>query len=402
MKLKYGVGGVQEKGRRKKVIFAVIGVLVVLLIGVRVTGGMKEAALKKAAEANRQTYTPVEIQTVEKQDLSTTITLSGKVKADKEAPVMAKTPGKVAAIHSKVGDVVKKDQVLFSLDKTDMMTSYHQAEAVYQMARASYETNMANYENGLKNLERMKQLYEAGAISKVELDQAELLASDASRKAIEGQLAQAQAAYDSVVKTLNDMDVKSPIDGILTALNVNVGGLVSNAAAAGTVVDMGKVYVTVSVSEKEINNIKQGQEVEVQIPSSSYKGTGVIEELSLAADYQGKYSLKTSLQNKEGIVKPGMFANITVSTAVKKDVVAVSTDAVILHNGKNVVFVAQDGVAVEKEVTVGLENGSESEIVKGLEPGELVVLKGQHFLTNGTQIKVVVQDGMEAQNSEVI
>lgn len=402
MKLKYGVGGVQEKGRRKKVIFAVIGVLVVLLIGVRVTGGMKEAALKKAAEANRQTYTPVEIQTVEKQDLSTTITLSGKVKADKEAPVMAKTPGKVVAIHSKVGDVVKKDQVLFSLDKTDMMTSYHQAEAVYQMARASYETNMANYENGLKNLERMKQLYEAGAISKVELDQAELLASDASRKAIEGQLAQAQAAYDSVVKTLNDMDVKSPIDGILTALNVNVGALVSNAAAAGTVVDMGKVYVTVSVSEKEINNIKQGQEVEVQIPSSSYKGTGVIEELSLAADYQGKYSLKTSLQNKAGIVKPGMFANITVSTAAKKDVVVVSTDAVILHNGKNVVFVAQDGVAVEKEVTVGLENGSESEIVKGLEPGELVVLKGQHFLTNGTQIKVVVQDGMEAQNSEAI
>lgn len=386
--------------KKKRMIIAAVVVVVVIFTGIKIFKAMQDSAAKKAEELNKQTYTAVDVLTVKKQNISSTVTLSGKVQADKDAPVFVRTPGKVAAVYAKVGDSVKKDQVLFSLDKADVASSYKQAAAAYQMAEANYRTNMANYENSKKNLERMKALYAIGAISKVELDQAELAASDAVKAGIEGQLAQAGAGYDAAAKTMADMDVKSPIDGILTSLDVSIGAMVSSAAASASVVDLDRVYVTVSVSEKEINNIKSGQEVEVEIPSaSSLKVMGKIEELSVAADAKGKYSLKTYIDNPGGVIKPGMFANVTLSVASKNDVLVVPTDAVVFHGGKNVVYLVQDNLVAERPVTVGLENGTETEIVSGLSVGDVIVVKGQSFVSDGSEIKVISKDGQTLEPS---
>ncbi|RNC62808.1 MAG: Macrolide export protein MacA [Candidatus Dichloromethanomonas elyunquensis] len=395
--LQVGFAGLSK---RKKITYAVIAIVMLLVLGLRISGALSKAAAQKAAEMNRQTYTPVEVITVRRQGILSSIILNGKVQGDKEAPVMVKTPGKAAEIPAKVGDIVKKDQVLFSLDKTDAMIAFHLQSAQFQMAQGAYETSIRKYENDQKALERTRELYKIGAVSKVELDQAELLASDSQRQSIEGQYAQARAAYDSAAKTLADMDVKSPIDGVLTALDVSVGAMVSNASPAAKVVDMEKVFITVSVSEKEINNIKRGQEVEVEVPSAAIRTKGRIEDLSLAADSRGKYNLKTYIENKDAIMKPGMFANVTLDTVSKENVFAVPTDAVVFHKGRNVVYLAGDNGAVEKEVTAGLENGTQTEIVSGLKDGDIVIVKGQNFLNDGSQIKVVLKDGQsqEAQS----
>jgi len=384
----------KKKGKRKKRIIITLIVVALLFLGVsRVIGILQENAAKYAAELQRVTYTPVEALTVTKQDVSTDIILSGKVQAEKEAPVMVKTPGKVETVYVKVGDWVEKDQVLFRLDKSDLMASYKQAEAALKLAKAGYESNMKKYENDLKTLAKMRELYEAGAISQTELEQYELLASDAVRESIEGQLAQAQAAFDNVAKTLADMDVKAPITGLVTSLAVNVGSMAANTMPAATIVDMGKVQVTVSVTEKEINNIKQGQEVRITIPSASLDTKGIVEELSLAANQQGKYTVKTTIANEDRVIKPGMFANVTLSTQVKNNVIAVPTDAVVRHGGKDVVFVVEGNKAVEKEVTTGLESSDLIEILSGLNEQDVIVVKGQGFLKDGTEIKVVALDG---------
>jgi len=382
----------KQMSRRKKIIIAVVIVLI-LLAAFRIYGAIQQAAEKKAAELNRKAYIPVEALTVKNRSISSNITLSGKIQADKESPVMVKTPGKVTAIYAKVGDVVKKDQVLFSLDKTDVLSAYNQAAASYRMAEANYQTNLRNYERAVENLDRMRQLYELGAVSKLDLEQAEIAASPATRQIYEAQFAQAAAAFDSAKKTLNDMDVKAPIDGILTALDLNVGAIASNAAPVGKVVDLSKVCVTVSVSEKEINNIKNGQEVEVEIPSAGLKLKGVLEDLSVAANAQGKYTLKTYLDNPDNVIKPGMFANVTLSTAAKDNVLVVPTDTVVFHSGKYVVYVVEDNKAVEKQVSTGLESGTETEITDGLAAGEIVIVKGQNFVSNGSEVKVTVLDG---------
>jgi len=382
---------------KKKIIITVIVVLVVLLIGVRISGAVKSAAEQKAAEQNRQNYVPVEAITLKKQSISSAITLSGKVEADKEAFIYVTTPGKVTAIHAKVGDQVSKGQVLFSLDKSDLMASYNQAAAAYQLAQGAYQTNMANYENNTKNYENMKQLYEIGAVSKSELDQVAVLASDAVLETYQGQLAQAKAAYDAAQKALNDMDVKAPIGGVLTALDVKVGAMVSNAVSPARVVDLSKVFVTVSISEQEINNVHGGQSVEIVVPSASVKVKGVIDSLSVAANAQGKYTLKAYIENKDSVIKPGMFANLTLSIAGKNNVLVVPTDAVIFHGGKDVVYVAKDNAAVEIEVSTGLESGTDTEIINGLAEGDIVITKGQNFVQDGSEIKIVTLDGQGVQ-----
>ncbi|MCG1024865.1 efflux RND transporter periplasmic adaptor subunit [Dehalobacter sp.] len=385
---------------KKKMIIAVAAILLVLLIGVRIYGAAQSAAEKKAAEQNRQNYVPVEALTLHKQSISSAITLSGKVEADKEASVVVGTPAKVTAVYAKVGDSVSKGQVLFSLDKTDLMSSYNQAAAAYQLAQAGYQTNMANYENSKKNYENMKQLYEIGAVSKSELDQAALAASDAVQETYKGQMAQAKAAYDAAQKALNDMDVKAPIDGILTALDVKIGSMVTSAVSPARVVDLSKVFVTVSLSEQEINRVHSGQSVQIEVPAASVKVKGVIDSVSIAANAQGKYTLKTYVDNKDGVIKPGMFANMTLSIAGKDNVLAVPTDAVIFHGGKDVVYIAKENAAVEMEVTTGLESGTETEIVSGLAEGDIIIAKGQNFVQDGSEIKVVTLDGRQVEQDD--
>lgn len=388
--LKNKISKFKAMSRKKKIITVVVGLLLVLFLGVRIFGS---GAANVPADI-QQSYIAVNAQTVEKQDISTTITLSGKVQADKEAAVLAKNVGRVQSLAVKVGDVVKKDQVLFSLDKSDMQAAYEQAAAGYMLAQAAYEMNLEKYQKAVQDYENAKELFEIGAISQSDLDLMEMQASDAVLRTAEAQFAQAKAQYESVAQSYADLDVKSPIDGIVTALNVKIGDMVTNSAPAATVVDMAQVFVTVSVSEKVINLIKGDQEVQVEIASAGKSIKGKIDSLSLAADARtGKYDIKVFIDNEDGLIKPGMFAKVTIATETKNNVVVIPTEAIIFHNGRNVAFVVNGNKVEEREVAVGLENGKQSEILSGLNAGDVIVIKGMNFVSDGSEIKIIELDG---------
>lgn len=390
MGLKNGWNKLKGMSKKKK-FFAVIAIgLLAVFIGGRIFGN---APAVQPTDV-KQSYIPVNAQTVQKGSISTNITLSGKIQADKEAPVMTKTMGRVQSIKVKVGDMVNKDQVLISLDKSDMQATYDQAQAGYMLAQAGYELNQDKYNKARDDYEKAKQLYEIGAISKADLDLAEMQASNAVLLTAEAQFAQAKAQYDSVSKSYNDMDIKAPIAGIVTALNVKIGDMATNTAPSATVVDMAKVYVNVSISEKIINLVKGGQEVAVNIDSANKNVKGTIDSLSLAADSRtGKYELKVFIDNADRLIKPGMFAKVTVDTATKKDVLVVPSEAIIFHNGLNVAYVVEGNIVKEREVTLGLENGEQSEIVSGLVEGEVIVIKGMDFVRDDAEIKIIELNG---------
>ena len=397
MGLKDKLGSFKEMSRQKKIMVGVIALLVLLLIS-RIIGSLSGG---EVAEVQHQ-YIPVNAQTVTKESISTNIILSGKVYADKEAAVIAKTPGRVESIAVKVGDVVQKDQVLFSLDKSDMQASYDQAVAGLKMAEANYQINKDKLDNAKIQLERYKQLYEIGAISMAELEQFELQASDATIMTVEAQRDQARAQYDAAAKSYHDLDVKSPIDGIVTSLNVRVGDMATNAAPVAMVVDMDNVYVEVSVSEKVINSIDSSREVQVEI-ASAFSGAvkGKIDGLSLAADARtGKYMLKINIPNEKHLVKAGMFARVVLDTATKDDVVVVPADAVVYRSGMNVAYIIEDDKVVEREVVTGLENGKQIEIVSGLEEGDILIVKGMSFMKQDSEIKIIELDGVPVVQEE--
>ena len=192
------------------------------------------------------------------------------------------------------------------------------------------------------------------------------------------------------------LNVKAPIDGIVTALNVRVGDMTTGAAPSAMVVDMDKVYVEVSVSEKVINSIDSSQDVLVEI-ASAFSGTvkGEIDGLSLAADARtGKYMLKINISNENHLIKPGMFGRVILDIATKEDVVVVPAEAVVFRAGKYVAYVIEDHKVVEREVLTGLENGKQLEIVSGLNAGEILIVKGMSFVKEDSEIKLMELDGL--------
>ncbi|MGI6778400.1 MAG: efflux RND transporter periplasmic adaptor subunit [Acetivibrionales bacterium] len=371
---------------KKKLV--ILTILIFALAGFAI--GCSQGSSEVSGEQEEE-YIPVETEKVISMKLSELTTISGKVNPDKDVMVMPKIPGKVALVNVSVGDAVKEGQLLFKLDEEDIQDSIKQAKAALDLASANYNSSKERIENARVTLERTKKLYEQGAASKSQLEQAELAASDSSLQLLEAQLNQAQIAYNQAIEALDNLSVTSPISGIVSAVNVEQGEMASNAQPAVSIVNVEKLYVSMNVTENMVAVLKQGQQVNVSIPALGEKALiGRIESISPAADAITQlYRVKILIDNNVESVKPGMFARVEIESQVKEKVLAVQSHSVVLKNGSLVVYVVEDGRAVQKEVLTGLDTGTHVEITGGLEENETVIIKGQNYVKDGSKVKVV-------------
>lgn len=377
---------------KKKIVVIFI---VMLLVAAFISGcGAKEPTNLNEEKKVEENYTPVTIEKVESRTISNEIVFSGKVYANKEVMVLPKIPGKVASIKSDVGSKVEKDSVLFTLDKEDVQNQVNQAKKSVDAAKANYDKTREGIKNAEANFERTKELYEQGAVSKTQYEQAQLAASNTSLEAVKAQYEQTKLGLQQALDSLTDTSVKSPITGIVSVVNIEEGEMASNASPAMTIIDMDKVYVEINVTENIINDLQLGQEVVVEMPAAySSEVTGKIDRLSPAADARTQlYSVRIYIENNDHIIKPGMFAKIKLNTNVRENIIAVKSESVVQNNGKIVVYVVEDDKALEKEVEIGLDTGEYVEVVKGLNVGESIVIKGQNYVENGSTVKVVRGD----------
>lgn len=367
-----------------------IYLLNLVLILVTITGCMQKAKPKDEM-VKEEVYIPVKVEKAEKKTLYNTTTFTGLVYPEKDIMVVPKIFGNVSKVNIEVGSEVKKGDILFTIDRSDLEKQVEQAKAALDTAKVNYELTKEKIENAKINFERTKKLYEEGAVSKSQFEQAQLAASDKSLEIVKTQLDQAELAYNQALDALKDAYVKSPIDGIVSSLNVEEGEMVTNTQPAVTIIDIDKVYVQISVTEDMINSMHIGQEVSVKIPSATKENLiGKISAISPSSDSRTQlYPVKIYIENKEHKIKPGMFAEIEINTDVKEDCVTVESQAVLYKNGKNVLYVVENGKAVEKEVTLGIDTGVFVEIVEGIKEGEDVIVQGQSYVENGTSVKIV-------------
>ncbi len=368
----------------------------------------------KSATVVEERYIPVEVEVAGKKTLINTAMLSGKVSSDTDVTVFPKIPGKVESVSVKVGDLVNKGAVLFTLDTSDMRDTYAMAEARYQNSKELWDSANTSLDRtkalasdklakARQNLANTKALFEVGAVSKVELDQTELgvkeleanyasqieqltvQASDSSLKLNQLQLTQARDALDNAVIT-------APVDGIVSQVNVAVGNMASNAQPALSLTNPKSIYSSLSVAENLVNRLTKGNAVKVTVSSVSEDSViGTIDHISPSSDPRTQlYPIKISLENSSGLIKPGMFAKVELKIEEKADVLAIYSEAVILKNDKTIVYVVEGDKAVAKEVVTGLDTGVDIEVLKGLNQGDQVIIKGQTLVDEGHKVKVVV------------
>lgn len=390
------------------------------------------SACTKEEEKRTKVLIAVEVQEVQRDTLERYIEVSSKVGSENQIHVIPKIPGTVKKVNVSLGDRVRKGDVLFVIDDEDIRVQINQAQAALSSAKANYnlsvngtltsqveqlESSVAayeiQYEDLMKNLEDMRRLYEAGAVSKADLDKLEVSADslklqlDTARKSLEltqgnvssgtrevakAGIGQAQAGLDTARNQLKHTQVKSEIDGVINSINVSEGMTVAPQMSVMSIADEDELKLKLQVSEEAVQHIEEGTRAYIRIDSIFDRDiTAVVSGVSKVADPQTLlYPVEIKLGSQGGQIKPGMFASAKIVLEKKQSVLAVPIDAVIYKEDESFVYTV-DGQNIAHKVSVetGVQNDEVVEILSGLSEGMKIVVKGQDFISNETEVNVV-------------
>ena len=294
------------------------------------------------------------------QDVPQDVTYTSTVQAFVKNNIVPQGGNRIKKINVEIGDFVKKGQVLAEMD----MTQLQQAEL--QLANNEIEYN------------RLKALYEAGGLSKSDLD------------AIEMAYKVSKTAYENL---LENSILTSPIDGVVTARNYDVGDMYAMSAPLFTVEQIKPVKLLVAVSESDYSKIKKGDDAIITadaVPGKTFYGK--VTRLYPTVDPSTRtVTVEVQVANNYNTLRPGMFTRVKLNFGTNKSVV-IPDVAVVKQQGSGERFVYvlnSDGTVNYQPVVLGRRLGAEYEVLEGIQDGAKVVTGGQLRLKDG--IKVVVK-----------
>ena len=361
----------------------------------------------------------------------TNVEYPGKLEPIQQISVSSKSPGKVAAVKVDVGAHVKVGDLLFTLETKDLQAQLRQQQSSLELSKAnlvktassgleqqilnagqSLQKAQTAYNDAKDNYDKMKQLFDADAISKQDFtnietkynsaqddlsfakNNYELLKEKSGPESVDiasAQLNQAKAGVDSMSVQLDNSEIRSPISGIVSARNVDKGEIVSSAGASFTIIDTTTLMVSVDVSDKMVGKITKGQTIPVKISAMGNEAVnGVVDNISPSSDDRTQlYTIKIKIENSKNELKPGMFARAALPAESRENVLVVQNSAVKTENNVQYVYIVAEGKIKKVVVETGLSNDKVTEIKKPLKEGDLVITEGQTFLNDGEKVNVV-------------
>ena len=165
--------------------------------------------------------------------------------------------------------------------------------------------------------------------------------------------------------------------------------LSQSAGPAFVVINTETVKMSVGVSEQLINRLAIDQTVTAKVSAASDQPfEGRIVQIAPAPNQTGTYDVEIELQNPDGILKSGMFGEVSFAKEKHEDVLVLPRDAVLSSENENYVFTVENGIAKKTPVSIGLDTGDRIEVVDGLHEGADVVIKGQTYLSDGDPISI--------------
>lgn len=289
--------------------------------------------------------------------------VTGRLKPSEEVALLPMATGRVSVVHVRVGDRVSAGQVLFEIEKGQISATYTQARESYQAIASTYA--------------RMEMLYAEGAVSLQDFE------------AAKAQYIAARESYRAAADAYSNYTVSSPIDGVVTSLNVTAGSMAGGGIAASIAGTDGLIIET-SVGEALAKSVETGASVKVYIDSLQREYAGTITAFSpIPSMGMLTYPLTITMLPNDDLFA-GMFAEIRLVSQSIPEALCVPSESVIIREGKSIaVILNEEDVPELREVQPGIDNGQIVQIVSGLSEGERVVSEGQHFVTAGTLVRVV-------------
>ncbi len=338
---------------------------------------------------------PVETAKVHYAYLKNSLELTGDILPLQEVYVSPKVPGKIIEkIFVDKGDLVKKGQLLATLEKDTIMAQIQQAKAQLASTRAKLNEVEANLALVIKDRKRLENLFRKKAIPQQKLDEinAKYNAMLATRKVVESQIATAQASVHLLQILLKDHDIYAPISGYISARYMDAGNMSDTKKPIVRITAEDSVKIVSTITEKVYPFIRKEMPADVMV--DAYPGEifrGVVSIINPTLDPRTRTAqIEIKIRNKNSMLHAGMFARIRLLLG-KKRALVVPRDALnrLPGTGSYFVYCAVNGKAVLKNVKVGQILGQNAEILKGLVENDTVIIKGQNRLKDGSSIREV-------------
>lgn len=291
---------------------------------------------------------------------------NGTFEAAQQLNFPAENSGRVLKVLVDEGDRVHKGQVLATI-KGDQLS------IMLQSAKASYD-------NAKADLQRYESAFATGGVTKQQVDNAKVA------------LANAKAQYDQTRVNLGDTSVKSSINGIVNARNIEPGSVVSPGTVLFELVDVSSLKLKVNVPESQVATLKVGAPVKVSAsvyPDKTFNGK--VTFIAPKGDASLNFPVEITIANNpNNELKAGMYGSVTFGTSAKQaEVLTVPRTAFVGGVGNNQVFVVKEGTAKLTKVVAGRIFGETVEVLQGLTAGDVVVISGQINLTDGSKVEVI-------------
>lgn len=301
----------------------------------------------------------VEVTGVSKQPVVQDQVYSSTVQAYVVNNIAPQSASRIQKINVEIGDFVNAGQVLAEMDRL-------------QLDQAGLKLKNAEDE-----FERIKGLYEEGGVSQSDFESMQL-----SYKV-------SKSSYDNI---LENTILRSPVSGVITARNYDRGDMYAMAQPIFTVQQITPVKILVPVSESDYTKVSKGDKVTLTadaLPGKTFTGT-VVRLHPTMDNATHTFNVEVQVRNGNRLLRPGMYARVTVNFGDTFNVV-VPDEAVVKLQGsgqRSVYVLEQDGTVSLRNVSLGRHFDSKYEIVEGLEGGETVVVKGQSALKSGIKVEV--------------
>lgn len=317
----------------------------------------------------------IAVAPVQQKSVSRSKLVTGTVEADptRTVKILAPVAGRVAELDVSLGDAVKKGQRLATIDSGDLA----QAVADAEKARATVKLTKSAFE-------RATGLNKAGGLALRELEQAQ---NDYRQATSELKRAEARLEVigdSGTVSGQRQIILTAPIDGTITALETAPGDFIDNATESMmTISNLEKVWVTASVQEKDLSFVQKDERVEVTLlayPGEVFSGRVQVISQLLEADTR-RNKVRISFDNPYGIFKLNMFASVRFFAPATQSIL-VPSSALFIVNDTTSVFVETAPWTFQRKPVVIDSDYEGSTIVRGLEPGQRIVVRGGVLLND--------------------
>ncbi|HIF86509.1 MAG TPA: efflux RND transporter periplasmic adaptor subunit [Gammaproteobacteria bacterium] len=358
----------------------------------------------------------VNVSTLSRRIISPSILASGFLAHEEEVMLSSEVIGKVARLFVEEGDVVHRGQLVLQVDDINFIAGLEQSEAAVRINSIDIERQEVRIANLSRQFERSKSLHEQKMIGDDEFENIknQLDLTHIDLKSSRERLAQSEAQLDQMNDQLSKTKIVSPIDGVITSLDIKVGetAIASSTNIPGsslmTIANPASIYAEVLVDEADVATVKVGQRVEiVAIAYPDQPMQGIVRYIAntakIAPGRQGlSFTVKIDITDVgEVVLHPGMSSRAEIFTRQDQEVVAVPIQAIIFEEDRSelrseyFIFVNDNGFARKTKVEVGLSDDEYQELISEID-GNIEVIVGPdqelRHLLEGDRIDSTVVD----------